>query len=162
VDSKSRGAAEPAQAWQDMKEERHFSQARSGECKRDTHNGPSSHALPATCLGSRRLFPAATILVSCGPSSAAFSAQQPDAVTSSPERIDLMRLEAAWRALKETALPLKIVAVQSGYGDEQKLRRAFQRQLGSNPATIVRASPAIPRSTLLAGISRGYDPGPPA
>lgn len=26
------------------------------------------------------------------------------------------------------------IAVQSGYGDEQKLRRAFQRQLGANPA----------------------------
>lgn len=49
--------------------------------------------------------------------------------------VELMRLEAACRALEETDLPLKSVAAHSGYGDEQKLRRAFQRQLGTNPAT---------------------------
>lgn len=49
--------------------------------------------------------------------------------------VELMRLEAACRSLEETDLPLKSIAVQSGYGDEQKLRRAFQRQLGTNPAT---------------------------
>jgi transcriptional regulator GlxA family with amidase domain len=49
--------------------------------------------------------------------------------------VERMRLEAACRALEETDLPLKSVAVQSGYGDEQKLRRAFQRQLGTNPTT---------------------------
>jgi transcriptional regulator GlxA family with amidase domain len=49
--------------------------------------------------------------------------------------VELMRLEAACRFLEETDLPLKSIAVQSGYGDEQKLRRAFQRQLGTNPAT---------------------------
>lgn len=48
--------------------------------------------------------------------------------------VELMRLEAARRVLEETDLPLKVIAVQSGYGDEQKLRRAFQRQLGTNPA----------------------------
>ncbi|USI73524.1 GlxA family transcriptional regulator [Sphingomonas morindae] len=49
--------------------------------------------------------------------------------------VELMRLEAACRSLEETDLPLKSIAVQSGYGDEQKLRRAFQRQLGTNPTT---------------------------
>ncbi len=49
--------------------------------------------------------------------------------------VELMRLEAACRALEETDLPLKSVAAHSGYGDEQKLRRAFQRQLGTSPAT---------------------------
>lgn len=49
--------------------------------------------------------------------------------------VERMRLEVACRVLEETNLPLKSVAVQSGYGDEQKLRRAFQRQLGSNPVT---------------------------
>ena len=49
--------------------------------------------------------------------------------------VERMRLEAACRALEETGLPLKTIAVQSGYGNEQKLRRAFQRQLGTNPAT---------------------------
>ena len=49
--------------------------------------------------------------------------------------VEMMRLEAARRAVEETDLPLKSVAVQSGYGDEQKLRRAFQRHLGTNPVT---------------------------
>jgi len=49
--------------------------------------------------------------------------------------VEMMRLEAACRALEETGLPLKAVAMRSGYGDEQKLRRAFQRQLGTSPAS---------------------------
>ena len=47
--------------------------------------------------------------------------------------VDAMRLEAACRALEETDLPLKSVAVAAGHGDEQTLRRAFQRQLGVSP-----------------------------
>jgi transcriptional regulator GlxA family with amidase domain len=49
--------------------------------------------------------------------------------------VELMRLEAACRALEETDLPLKTVAARAGYADEQQLRRAFQRQMGTNPAT---------------------------
>jgi transcriptional regulator GlxA family with amidase domain len=49
--------------------------------------------------------------------------------------VELMRLEAACRALEETRLPLKSIATLAGYGDEQRLRRAFQRQFGTNPAT---------------------------
>ncbi len=57
-------------------------------------------------------------------------------VGSTPAKtVERMRLEAACRVLEETNLPLKSVAVQSGHGDEQKLRRAFQRQLGTNPVT---------------------------
>jgi transcriptional regulator GlxA family with amidase domain len=49
--------------------------------------------------------------------------------------VELMRLEAACRALEDTDLPLKTIAAGSGYGDEQKLRRAFLRHLGVTPAT---------------------------
>jgi transcriptional regulator GlxA family with amidase domain len=48
--------------------------------------------------------------------------------------VELMRLEAARRALEETALPLKRIATDAGYGEEQNLRRVFQRQLGVSPA----------------------------
>lgn len=48
--------------------------------------------------------------------------------------VDAMRLEAACRILEETNLPLKSIAMASGYGDEQKLRRAFERRLGISPA----------------------------
>ena len=47
--------------------------------------------------------------------------------------VDAMRLEAACRALEETALPLKSIAARAGYGNEQGLRRAFQRTLGVTP-----------------------------
>jgi transcriptional regulator GlxA family with amidase domain len=48
--------------------------------------------------------------------------------------VELMRLEAARRALEETSLPLKRIATEAGYGEEQNLRRVFQRQLGVSPA----------------------------
>lgn len=48
--------------------------------------------------------------------------------------VEAMRLEAACRALEETQLPLKSVAANTGYGDEQNLRRVFQRQLSISPS----------------------------
>jgi transcriptional regulator GlxA family with amidase domain len=35
--------------------------------------------------------------------------------------------------LQETDLPLKTIAVSTGYAAEQNLRRVFQRQLGVSP-----------------------------
>jgi transcriptional regulator GlxA family with amidase domain len=48
--------------------------------------------------------------------------------------VEAMRLEAACRALEETSLPLKSIAVSTGYIEEQNLRRVFQRQLGVSPS----------------------------
>jgi len=47
--------------------------------------------------------------------------------------VEAMRLEAACRALEETHLPLKTIAANTGYVDEQTLRRVFQRQLAVSP-----------------------------
>jgi transcriptional regulator GlxA family with amidase domain len=47
--------------------------------------------------------------------------------------VEAMRLEAACRALEKTALPLKTIASNTGYVEEQNLRRVFQRQLGVSP-----------------------------
>lgn len=47
--------------------------------------------------------------------------------------VEAIRLEAACRALESTELPLKTIADDTGYGDEQALRRAFQRQFGVGP-----------------------------
>ncbi len=47
--------------------------------------------------------------------------------------VEAMRLEAACRALEETSLPLKAIADMTGHGEEQNLRRVFQRQLGISP-----------------------------
>jgi len=47
--------------------------------------------------------------------------------------VEAMRLEAACRALEESAAPIKRIATQVGYGDEQNLWRMFQRHLGVSP-----------------------------
>lgn len=47
--------------------------------------------------------------------------------------VESIRLEAACRALESSELPLKAIADHVGYGDEQAMRRAFQRQFGVGP-----------------------------
>lgn len=47
--------------------------------------------------------------------------------------VELIRLEAACRALETTQLPLKRIAAEVGYSEEQNLRRVFVRQLGVGP-----------------------------
>jgi transcriptional regulator GlxA family with amidase domain len=47
--------------------------------------------------------------------------------------VESIRLEAACRALEASELPLKSIADHVGYGDEQAMRRAFQRQFGVGP-----------------------------
>jgi transcriptional regulator GlxA family with amidase domain len=47
--------------------------------------------------------------------------------------VELLRLEAACRALEQGGLRLKEIAVECGFGDERRLRRAFHRQFGVNP-----------------------------
>ena len=47
--------------------------------------------------------------------------------------VELLRLEAACRALERGALRLKQIAVECGFGDERRLRRAFHRQFGVSP-----------------------------
>jgi len=53
--------------------------------------------------------------------------------TTPARAVELMRLEAATRLLTEGDLPLKRIAADCGLGDEQTLRRVFQRQLGLSP-----------------------------
>jgi len=47
--------------------------------------------------------------------------------------VEVMRLEAACRALTETDRPLKRIAADIGLGSEQNLRRVLQRQFGIGP-----------------------------
>jgi transcriptional regulator GlxA family with amidase domain len=47
--------------------------------------------------------------------------------------VETMRLEAACLALEETDWPAKRIAAELGYGDEQNLRRVFQRRFGVGP-----------------------------
>ncbi|GGF27047.1 AraC family transcriptional regulator [Aliidongia dinghuensis] len=47
--------------------------------------------------------------------------------------VEALRLEAARRALETTDRPVKQVARECGFGDEERMRRAFQRRLGVCP-----------------------------
>ena len=48
--------------------------------------------------------------------------------------VEGMRVEAAARALSETDNPIKQVAAICGFGDEERMRRAFLRKLGVAPS----------------------------
>ncbi len=53
--------------------------------------------------------------------------------TTPAKAVEVLRVEAARRALEETAVPIKRVAAICGFGDEERMRRSFLRRLGSNP-----------------------------
>ena len=47
--------------------------------------------------------------------------------------VETMRIESARRVLEATGRPLKQIARDCGFGDEERMRRAFQRRLGVCP-----------------------------
>jgi transcriptional regulator GlxA family with amidase domain len=47
--------------------------------------------------------------------------------------IEGARFEAARRLLEENTSPLKVIAVQTGFGTEEKMRRVFQKRIGVTP-----------------------------
>jgi transcriptional regulator GlxA family with amidase domain len=56
------------------------------------------------------------------------------ATGSTPARaIEQLRVEAARRALGDTALPVKRIAVRCGFGSEETMRRSFLRVVGVTP-----------------------------
>lgn len=54
--------------------------------------------------------------------------------TTPAKTVEAMRVEAARRALEAGTAPIKQIAHQSGFGDEERMRRAFLRRLGVNPS----------------------------
>jgi transcriptional regulator GlxA family with amidase domain len=48
--------------------------------------------------------------------------------------VERMRVEAVRRILEETDMPIKRIASECGFGQEDRLRRAFARQVGTTPA----------------------------
>ena len=47
--------------------------------------------------------------------------------------VEMARIDAARHYLGSTELPIEVVAEKSGFGDAERMRRAFIRQLGLNP-----------------------------
>ncbi|GAB0119290.1 GlxA family transcriptional regulator [Acidisoma sp. 7E03] len=54
--------------------------------------------------------------------------------TTPARTVETLRLEAARRMLTETATPVARIASRCGFGDEERMRRAFLRQLGVAPS----------------------------
>ncbi len=50
--------------------------------------------------------------------------------------VELMRIQAARDAIETTETPLGVIARRAGFGDEQRMRRAFARQFNATPAEI--------------------------
>ena len=50
--------------------------------------------------------------------------------------VEGLRVEAARHLIEETSMPLSRVANQCGFGDIQRLRRAFRRSLGTLPSDL--------------------------
>jgi transcriptional regulator GlxA family with amidase domain len=48
--------------------------------------------------------------------------------------VEKIRVEAVRRRLEETDLPIKRIAAECGFDQEERLRRAFARQVGTTPA----------------------------
>jgi len=48
--------------------------------------------------------------------------------------VERIRVEAVRRILEETDMPIKRIASECGFGQEDRLRRAFARQVGTTPA----------------------------
>jgi transcriptional regulator GlxA family with amidase domain len=54
--------------------------------------------------------------------------------TTPARMVEKIRVEAVRRALEETAMPIKQIASACGFHQEERLRRAFARQVGTTPA----------------------------
>jgi transcriptional regulator GlxA family with amidase domain len=48
--------------------------------------------------------------------------------------VEKIRIEAVRRNLEETGMPIKQIAALCGFGQEDRLRCAFARQVGTTPA----------------------------
>ena len=54
--------------------------------------------------------------------------------TTPAKTVERLRVEAARRAIEEGGAPIKQIAHRCGFGDEERMRRAFVRRLGVSPS----------------------------
>lgn len=50
--------------------------------------------------------------------------------------VEMVRIQAAREAIEQSDTPLGVIAARCGFGDEQRMRRAFLRQFNATPADI--------------------------
>ncbi len=61
---------------------------------------------------------------------------------SPAKAIESLRLEAARLMIEQSRHPIDVIAVESGFGDQERMRRAFVRAFGHPPQALRRAAPA--------------------
>ena len=57
--------------------------------------------------------------------------------------VEMVRIQAARGAIDQSDTPLGVIAARCGFGDEQRMRRAFLREFTATPADI-RARSLLP------------------
>jgi transcriptional regulator GlxA family with amidase domain len=50
--------------------------------------------------------------------------------------VEMVRIQAARGAIEQSDTPLGVIAARCGFGDEQRMRRAFLREFTATPADI--------------------------
>lgn len=76
------------------------------------------------------------------------------------QAVENLRLETATRLLKTTSEPIKRIAETAGFGREERMRRAFQKHLGTSPhgyrseMKAATSSAAQPLGIALAGLAQ--------
>jgi transcriptional regulator GlxA family with amidase domain len=50
--------------------------------------------------------------------------------------VEMIRIQSAREAIEQSDTPLGVIAARCGFGDEQRMRRAFLRQFNSTPTDI--------------------------
>lgn len=76
------------------------------------------------------------------------------------QAVENLRLETATRLLKTTSEPIKRIAETAGFGREERMRRAFQKHLGTSPhgyrseMKAAMAGAAQPLGIALAGLAQ--------
>jgi transcriptional regulator GlxA family with amidase domain len=56
--------------------------------------------------------------------------------------VERLRLEAAREEIESGAAPIELVAAHTGFGDAERMRRAFLRAFGQPPQALRRAARA--------------------
>ena len=77
---------------------------------------------------------------------AALSPRQFSRSQSPAKAIEHLRVEAARLMLEEGRLPIDVIAVEVGFGDRERMRRSFIRNIG-HPPTSVRRNASQKRAT---------------
>jgi transcriptional regulator GlxA family with amidase domain len=53
--------------------------------------------------------------------------------TTPAKAVEAMRVDTTKRLLEDSAMPMKAVSLRAGFGDDERMRRAFQRTVGVSP-----------------------------